>query len=165
MERVEALYARANSELQTHIMRIDKELRPLQRAYFRCCYACSDDSQPAKDVTSCISTCQEPLAATQASLGGAQQAFQKRVQRCNEIAREALPTQTRDDKNSEAVAVAAYVGAMEPCMQKEIHKLSSLMDPIHASLPKALASVENSTPTTRYDISQPVSLQKKGLLW
>jgi hypothetical protein len=166
MERVEALYERANAELQTHIVRIDKELRPLQRAYFRCCFQCSDDSQPAASVTSCITACQTPLSDVQSSLGGAQQAFQNRVRRCNEIAREAVPTPASGRSGNDADAVAAYMAALEPCMRKEIEKLSNLMDPIHDSLPAALSAVTDSTPNSgKYDISQPVTGKKKGLLW
>lgn len=55
MERVQKVHQAANEALGKAIEELDKKVRPVQRAYFNCCYLCSDDSRAAVDVPSCIS--------------------------------------------------------------------------------------------------------------
>jgi hypothetical protein len=168
MDSVQALHDRANAELRLSIERIDKELRPLQRAYFRCCFSCSDDTRPSDKVGSCIEACQAPVAAVQESLGGAQQSFQNRVRRCHEMAGEAVPESSarrNDDGSPSAATVSAYLRSLEPCIAGELRKLPSLMTPIHDRIPRAFEDISRATPATSFDLAKGEKAPSKGYLW
>ena len=83
--RVKALYEGLNAQLKKHADRLDKPLRALQRAYFMCAGECSDDVRPTEAVTACIAQCHRPMVEAQGLVSHAVQAFQKRVERCQEV--------------------------------------------------------------------------------
>lgn len=83
--RVKALYEGLNAQLKKHADRLDKPLRALQRAYFKCAGECSDDVRPTEAVTACIAQCHRPMVEAQGLVSHAVQAFQKRVERCQEV--------------------------------------------------------------------------------
>ncbi len=54
MEAVQQVHEAANAALGRAIEVLDKQIRPVQRAYFNCCYACSDDRRKSAEVPGCI---------------------------------------------------------------------------------------------------------------
>ena len=121
-------------------------MRPLQRAYFSCCHACTDDFRPSKEVGPCVQRCVEPVARINGELEGMQQAFQQRMSRCHELAGEAVPREPSGDgrggKGPSPEAIAAYVSRLKPCVEEELQKLPALVSPVRDAIPGALEDVK-----------------------
>ena len=146
MEAIEDIHKGANEEMMRLTSSVDKSVRPLQRAYFSCCHACSDDVRPAGEVGPCVETCVSPLALVQEALSDAQQTFQTRMKRCHQMAGEAIPASERKELSEASMAV--YVGKLRPCIEEEIKKLPELVKPVQSLIPKAISDIERVTPKT-----------------
>lgn len=163
MDAIESIHRSANDALVKEIAPLDKALRPLQRAYFACCYACHDDAKPMSEVAQCAAACAGPVEAVQESFGQAQQAFQQRVSRCHQIAGEAVPSGEAargPDGKPSAAALAAYVGKLRPCVEEEVRKLDNLLGPIKQGVPKALEAVAAATPAGGPQLGAPAAAKK-----
>lgn len=162
MDAINELTASANAELVRLVGRVDRDLRPLQRAYFKCCYGCSSDDRLAADVPPCLSRCQEPMAGVQEDMGAVQSTFQARLKRCHSLAAESLPSElSRGGARAPSDAeMKLYADRLAPCMREEINKLPALVAPLAAAVPKALAAVGAATPLAARDVDG-----KKGYLW
>ncbi len=97
MEAVQAIHEAANEALGKAIQQLDKQIRPVQRAYFSCCFACSDASRPAADVPSCIAACQQGMIAVQTALGDAQETFQGMIGKCHGVREEERKTTEEEE--------------------------------------------------------------------
>jgi hypothetical protein len=152
----------ANEELQKKINRLDKDLRPLQRAYFRCCYGCSDDARASSDVPPCISRCAAPMESVQEGLGEVQGTFGARIKRCHELAAESLPAElSRGGKRGPTdEELALYADKLRPCVREEIAKLPALVQPLLDAVPRSLQAVNAATPLAAGSVDG-----KKGWLW
>jgi hypothetical protein len=160
MDAINSLTADANKELLRLVGRVDADLRPLQRAYFKCCFGCSDDARPTAEVAPCLARCQEPMAAVQEDLGGVQATFQTRLKRCHALAAEALPAElSRGGAGARAPSEAemgVYAARLAPCFREEMGKLPALVAPLTAAVPRARAAIEVATPAAA------AAIDKKG---
>lgn len=149
MEAVAEIHDRANEALSVAIQALDKRIRPVQQAYFACCYACSDMSRPTQQVPECISQCQSHMIGVQEALGTAQETFQQRVGQCHAVAGAAV-----DDKSGalaksgkpSAEQLAQYADALRPCVEREVGGIGPLLSDVTARIPKALADIKAATP-------------------
>jgi len=110
---VRRLHGEANEALRGSVAKLEGRLRPVTRAYFACCSACTDDARPTEAVSACVAACSEPLAAVQGRLRAAQEDFQGRVRACHGRAGEHV---TGDAANPTAAEAAAYTRALRPCL-------------------------------------------------
>ncbi len=141
MEAINEIHKDANEEMVRLTSAIDREVRPLQRAYFSCCYSCSDDKRKAEEVGTCVESCVAPVSSVQEALSEAQQAFKSRMSRCHQMAGEGIPSSDRGSSVSEET-MGLYVGKLKPCVQEEVRKLPALLKPIHSLIPKAMGDYD-----------------------
>lgn len=141
MEAINEIHKDANEEMVRLTSAIDREVRPLQRAYFSCCHACSDDTRKAEEVGTCVESCVVPVSTVQEALSEAQHAFKSRMSRCHQMAGEGIPSSDRSSSVSEET-MGLYVGKLKPCVQEEVKKLPALLKPIHSLIPQAMGSYD-----------------------
>lgn len=134
---MEAIKSRIDTYLTTAMAPIDKQMRPLQRAYFLCCHDCSDDTKAAKDVESCVQRCVEPVSSVNSQLQSATQVFQQRLERCAQVSQEAIQQGAGEEARKEA-----FIARMRPCVEEELGKMGRLLDEVQRSIPAALGEVE-----------------------
>lgn len=140
---VRRLHGEANAALRGSVSRLDALLRPVQRAYFACCTACTDDSRATEAVSSCVAACAEPLSAVQGKLRAAQDDFQARVRGCHGAAGELVKG---DAANPTAAEAAAYTRALRPCLAAATDALPALVEPVYAAVAPAMAQIKATTP-------------------
>lgn len=85
MDAVQQIHEAANVALGKAIEELDKKIRPVQRAYFACCYASSHETFKADDVPDKIGLCQRPMLEVQQMLSAAQQEFQGNIGKCHQV--------------------------------------------------------------------------------
>ena len=119
---------------------LDRAMRPLQRAYFMCCHACSDDERPAAAVSSCVQDCVTPVARVNAQLQSATELLQQRLGRCEQVAMEAAG-EGGEGGSSEEARKRAFVARMRPCVEEEVGKLARQLEGVRASVAPALEEV------------------------
>ena len=141
----------ANDELVRVIGRIDASIRPLQRAYFKCCYGCSDDARLTAEVPACLSRCQEPMSGVAEQMTEMQNEFQSRLKRCHKIAASAIPGGGRDRQYG-AEDYALYAEKLRPCVREEVSGLPSLVKQLTEAVPQAMASIGAVTPLSAASI-------------
>ncbi len=121
---------------------VERLVRPLQRAYFSCCYACTDDRNSASEVSPCVQRCVAPISRINEALGTAQSSFQQRMQRCHQVAGEAVPANSSTPSGEPTpAALAAYTARLQPCMEEELSKLDALLAPVQSAIPGALDEI------------------------
>jgi hypothetical protein len=149
MEAVQAIHEAANEALGRAMEGLDKRVRPVQRAYFACCYACADEGRKATEVPDCISACQAPMIEVQSTLAEAQEEFQGRIGRCHQAAGEAvdgLAASMEKGGKPSGAQMAQYAGSLRPCVAGEVAKIEGLLAPSHARVPTAMAAIKAATP-------------------
>jgi hypothetical protein len=122
---------------------LDRAMRPLQRAYFMCCHACSDDERAASAVSTCVQDCVTPVARVNAQLQSATELLQQRLGRCEQVAMEAAGEGGSGEGSSgEEARKRAFVARMRPCVEEEVGKLSRQLEAVRASVAPALEEVQ-----------------------
>ena len=126
---------------------LDRAMRPLQRAYFMCCHACSDDERPASAVSTCVQDCVTPVARVNAQLQSATELLQQRLGRCEQVAMEAVGEGgegggSGSGSSSEEARKRAFVARMRPCVEEEVGKLARQLEGVRASVAPALEEVQ-----------------------
>jgi hypothetical protein len=149
----------ANDELVRVISRVDASIRPLQRAYFKCSYGCSDDSRLTAEVPACFSRCQEPMSGVAEQMTELQNEFQSRIKLCHKLAAGAIPGGGRDRQYTDA-DYALYADRLRPCVREEVANLPSLVKPLTAAVPQAIATIGALTPLSAANIDG-----KKSAWW
>lgn len=149
MESVSEIHTRANQALSLAVESLDKKIRPSQRAYFACCYACSHESTKPQEVPDCLSSCQEPMMRVQERLQNAQETFQGKIGACHAAAGAKVNSEGGSKFVRESPTpgqLTIYAASLRPCVERETAGIDSLLKEVLTVIPDALRDIEKATP-------------------
>lgn len=147
MEAVRGAIDDANNALMKSVEQLDAKLRPVQRAFFACGYAATSDTRGTMEVAESIEKCQEPFQRVQQLMNEAQGDWQTRIRGCHEKAGAALdPSGPASKGKPTDEEMSKYATIFQPCVAAEIKHVGSVMAPVYAAVPKALADIQAATP-------------------
>eukprot|EP00878_Enallax_costatus_P017603 GHUV01018495.1.p1 GENE.GHUV01018495.1~~GHUV01018495.1.p1 ORF type:complete len:142 (+),score=38.41 GHUV01018495.1:157-582(+) len=115
-----------------------KGLVPMQKEAFLCSARCCDQTQDMQQLQQCTVNCQQKIQAAHQMLYGSLEDFQRRFQRClmrcDDQARDALPSDPKEKDISKAQANAA--SCMDACANEYAGKVPKLKSDLSSSLQK-----------------------------
>jgi hypothetical protein len=150
MESISEIHTRANQALSLAVESLDKKIRPTQRAYFACCYACSHESNKPRDVPECLEKCQIPMLQVQDKLSNAQETFQTRISTCHATSGTKVNSEGGkfNRENPTPGQLTIYASSLRPCVERETQNIDSLLEGVLSVIPDALKGIEKATPKT-----------------
>ena len=151
MEAVNEIHATANSAFSSAFNALDRHVRPVTTAYFKCCVECSEPSRAPEAMTDCMAQCQAPLRRVQEALAERQEAFQNKVRACHGAAGKAVSSAAGsgggdDNKPPTPAQLALYTDALRPCVEREVGAIGASLDGVRSLGPAALADIKTATP-------------------
>ena len=147
MQAVEEIHERANAAFASAFRELDRHVRPVQIAYFKCCLECSAPARAPEAVPDCIGACQAPLRRVQEALAARQEGFQHKVRACHGAAGAAVAAEgAGGDKPPTPAQMEKYTQALRPCVDREVAGIGALLDEVRGLVPAALADISAAAP-------------------
>jgi hypothetical protein len=150
---IQEIDAGASRAFTAAFRELDRDVRPVQISYFKCCLEASAPSRGPELVPDGIAACQAPLRRVQEALAGAQEGYQNRVRACHGAAAAAFAAGggsggggDSGDKPPTPAQLAQYAAALRPCVEKEQREIGGLLAGVRSLVPAALSDIAAAAP-------------------
>lgn len=131
--------AKVEKSVESMLQSIQKQhLLPRQKDAFLCSARCCDTASSLQDVQSCVEQCSQVVAAAQrvvmTELQEFQERFQRCAQRCQDVAKDALPVSPTEKDH--ANATQKMYDCVETCANESLSKIPKMQQGIEAKMKK-----------------------------